>query len=114
VQQAPARRSTDDTLAIVSLVLGVVSWIMGFFLWMFGLGIFLVHFVVAIPAVVCGHLQKKRIRKDAEAYGGGGLATAGLVLGYLNIAFSLIGTLLAILFFAAFIGLGIFSASQGY
>lgn len=112
MQQAYTQpRRSDDTLAIVSLVLGVFSWFVGFVFWLFGLGIFMPHFAFAIPAVVCGHIQRSRIKRDPGGYGGGGLAVAGIVMGYVNIVLSLIGVAIILLFFAAFIGLGIIGAA---
>src|ERR1700691_160788 len=55
--------------AIASLVCGIF----GFFL-------------VSIAAVILGHLAHSEIRKSAGRLGGAGIATAGLVLGYLGIA----------------------------
>jgi type IV pilus assembly protein PilA len=49
------------------------------------LGIFL-FFPLSIPAIVLGHIALSQIKKSAGRIGGGGLATAGLVLGYLGIA----------------------------
>ena len=40
---------------------------------------------VSIAGVICGHLAKSRIRRD-PALGGRGLATAGLLVGYLGLA----------------------------
>ena len=71
--------------AIASLVCGVVGLITG---------------VVAIPAVVFGHIAKREIARNS-ALSGSGMATAGLVLGYIGIAIMLIGLLL-------FGGLGMF------
>jgi hypothetical protein len=71
-QQIPATFSTTtNTLAIVSLVAGIVSW-------------FAVPVVGGIVAVVAGHLAKSQIRRTGER--GDGMATAGLILGYLHLA----------------------------
>jgi hypothetical protein len=48
-------------------------------------------FVTAIPAVICGHVARARIRKSGGALGGLGLATAGLILGYIALAVSAMG-----------------------
>jgi Domain of unknown function (DUF4190)/GYF domain 2 len=42
--------------------------------------------VVAIPAVVCGHMALSRIKNYPNEYSGKGMAIAGLILGYLGIA----------------------------
>jgi hypothetical protein len=76
--------------AIVSLVSGVLGWI-----GLFGLG--------GLAAVIAGHVAKNQIRNSAGLMGGDGLATAGLVLGYLNLAFALLAMCLAALVLAGVI-----------
>lgn len=77
-QQANVRRTSG--LAIASLVCG--------------LGGFATCFFTAIPAVICGHLALREIRRDSQV-DGRGMAIAGLVIGYLI----LVGTVLYALFF---------------
>jgi hypothetical protein len=60
-----------NTLAIAAMVLGAAE------VFTFGL--------TAIPAVLCGHLARRQIRQTGQT--GDGLATGGLVLGYLAIIF---------------------------
>lgn len=74
--QAVARRPAADSevtngLAVASLVCGLME--------VFTLGI------TAIPAVILGHIARGQIRRNGER--GDGMATAGLVLGWLGIAF---------------------------
>lgn len=69
-QQAPARTSPG---AIWSLVLGILG------LTCFGP-------LAGIPAIICGHVSLASIRRSAGALTGGGLAIAGLILGYVGIA----------------------------
>src|SRR6266516_5375812 len=57
-------------IAIWSLVLAVLSFFCG---WLF----------TAIPAVICGHITRSKIRKSGGGLGGTGIATAGLILGYI-------------------------------
>ena len=57
-------------VAIWSLILAVLSFTCG---WLF----------TAIPAVICGHIARAKIRKSNGALGGRGIAAAGLILGYL-------------------------------
>jgi hypothetical protein len=61
-----------------SLVLAVVSFFCG---WLF----------TAIPAVICGHVARSKIRKSGGALGGMGIATAGLIVGYIAIAVGVMG-----------------------
>ena len=63
-------------LAIASLVLGIAG--------------FLTTGITAIPAVVCGHLSLSQIKKAPGSISGSGLALAGLITGYIGIAFMLI------------------------
>src|SRR6266566_2830596 len=64
--------------AIWSLVLAVVSFFCG---WLF----------TAIPAVICGHVARSKIRKSGGALGGMGIATAGLILGYIALVLGVMG-----------------------
>ncbi len=80
-----------SSYAIISLICGFLAW--G---GVFGLG--------GMLAVIFGHLAQKEIREGMGSIVGGGMATAGLVLGYTNVIISLIG-----LCFLAFMLLGIFS-----
>src|SRR2546430_7105172 len=64
-------RPATNSLAVVSLVAGIISW-------------FMCPFVGGILAVITGHVARSQIKRSGE--GGGGLATAGLILGYLHVA----------------------------
>jgi Domain of unknown function (DUF1707)/Domain of unknown function (DUF4190) len=70
-----------NSLARASLILGVAEF--------FSMGL------TAIPAVICGHLAKSEMRQTGQR--GDGMATAGLVLGYMAIIFWGIVVVLAIL-----------------
>src|SRR5271156_1422204 len=50
-------------------------------------GIFFFFFPVALIAIVLGHLSLSEIKKSAGRISGRGMAIAGLVLGYLGVAF---------------------------
>jgi hypothetical protein len=63
----------DSTLAIVSLVCGISAYV---FLPLLG----------AIAAVITGHLAKKEIKESGGTIKGSGMATAGLILGYIQLA----------------------------
>jgi hypothetical protein len=67
----------NNTLAVVSLVAGILSF--------FGHVIpFVGGFTLALVAIITGHMARNQIRKTGEA--GMGLATAGLVIGYIHLA----------------------------
>jgi hypothetical protein len=63
-------------MSVASLVLGICSF---FFL-----------FLTAIPAIIIGHIALNRANKSPAAYGGRGMAIAGLVLGYVGMVLSLV------------------------
>ena len=90
-QPPPLYYAQTSTLAIISLVAGILGWI-GFL----GIG--------PIIAVITGHMAKNEIAKSGGQITGNGLATAGLILGYVNLALSLIGLCLVLLFFILGIG----------
>jgi hypothetical protein len=71
-QQAPV----TDGKATASLVCGILSiaLCLGFF--------------TGIPAIVLGHISRKNIQQSGGRLQGGGLALAGLILGYVGVAFS--------------------------
>lgn len=70
-EAAAAASSRTSGLAVASLVCSLSS---------------LVVCVGWLPAIICGHLAKARIRRN-PALKGQGLATAGLTLGYLTLIF---------------------------
>ena len=70
-------------MAIASMVCGICSLVLYFF---FG-------FVLAVLAVIFGHIQLSNISKSPKVFGGRGMAIAGLVCGYISIGFSVIGLL---------------------
>lgn len=68
----PASRPVSG-LAVGSLVAGILAFCC------FGP-------LAAIPAIICGHVAMSRIRKAQETLSGNGLALAGVILGYVNLA----------------------------
>lgn len=62
--------------AIASLVLGILSVLFCCF--------------TGVPAIMCGHLARGKIRRSGGAFSGHGMATAGLVLGYVTTVISLL------------------------
>ena len=71
------KRKPWSGLAIASLAGGVLS---------LGLG-----FLTGIPAVICGHLGRARIRKAGGELRGKGMALAGLTMGYFMTVVSVLG-----------------------
>ena len=68
------------TIGIISFVLAVV----GLF------GSFLFPFAIQIIGIILGHIAKSDINKNPEHFEGKGLVTAGLIINYLVIIFSLL------------------------
>jgi len=76
----------NSNMAIISLVAGILAWA-------------LLPVIGAIVAVVCGHIARKEIRESGGRLAGQGLALAGLILGYTQLAITvLFGCFLLILF----------------
>ncbi|MFA5836271.1 MAG: DUF4190 domain-containing protein [Bellilinea sp.] len=80
----------NHSMAIVSLVLGI-------------LGLALILPVIgSIGAVIAGKIARREIAENPNHYGGENLAQAGITLGWISIAFSLlllIAIIAAVLFF---------------
>ena len=64
-------------LAIASLILGIA-------------GLVLIGPLGAIPAVICGHMAKSRIKESQGTLQGDGMALAGLILGYVNLGLMIV------------------------
>ena len=75
-QPPPVPVSTVSSLAVWSLVLGILSFFCGP--------------LAAIPAVICGHVAISKIDKSMGALVGRGKAVAGLIMGYVALALSLL------------------------
>jgi hypothetical protein len=78
-----------NTLATVSLVSGLAQFVC-------------FPFIGAIVAIVTGHIARSQIKRSQGAEGGAGLALAGLILGYVGLALTVLAGIAAIVFFAAF------------
>jgi hypothetical protein len=84
-----------NSLAIVSLVAGLASYVV-------------VPVIGAVVAIITGHMARGQIRRTGES--GGGLALAGLILGYVHLLLVVIAVvIIAIVAIAA--GAAIFSQS---
>jgi len=70
-------KSRPQGLAITSFVLGLLS------LACFGL-------LAGIPAIICGHVARGRVRRITGQYGGAGFALAGLIMGYVSVLMTLL------------------------
>jgi Domain of unknown function (DUF1707)/Domain of unknown function (DUF4190) len=68
---APPATSGTNSIAIASMVLGVAE--------------FFTAGLTAIPAVICGHVARRQMKLTGQR--GDGLATSGMVLGYMALIF---------------------------
>lgn len=89
-QPLPLRQT--NVMAVVSLVSGILSW-------------FLLPFIGAIVAVITGHMARKEIRLAPDRFEGDAMAVIGLVLGYLQLALTVLGILFLIVMVLFFGGL---------
>ncbi len=87
----------NSSMSIVSLVCGI-------------LGITFVPFIGSIIALITGYMAKKEIRESGGALGGDGLATAGLVLGWLGVGLGVLGLCAFGVFFAIPFCIAIFAS----
>ena len=81
----PAVMPRTNQMAVASLVCGLCQ----IFFW----------FVAGVPAIIFGHVARRQIRQTGE--GGGGMATAGLIMGYIGVLGPIIGLILAVAAFSA-------------
>ncbi|MGQ0802157.1 MAG: DUF4190 domain-containing protein [Pseudomarimonas sp.] len=81
-----------STAAIVSLSFGVASWL-------------LLPLAAAIVAVVAGHMARGEIRRSGGSVDGDGMAMAGLILGYANLAACVLAILVVVFGVAVFLSL---------
>lgn len=88
----PSAGPPNSTTAIISLVSGILGWTFAP-----GIG--------AIIAIITGHIAKNEIKRSMGTIGGDGMATAGLILGYSNVALGL--CLVCVLVILPLLGLGL-------
>ncbi len=80
----PVYAQETSSLAIVSLIAGIISY---FFLPIIG----------AITAIITGSIAKRQIRESNGRLSGRGMATWGVVLGWINIGLGLLAACVIIL-----------------
>ncbi len=84
---------TTSLLAILSTISGAASF-------------FVVPFIGAIAALITGYMAKNEIKKSNGTIDGDGFATAGIVMGYINLGLTLMVCVLIVL---AIVFAGVFS-----
>jgi len=95
---APYAPQTNSTMAIISLVAGI-------------LGLTLFPIIGSIIAVITGPMAKKEILASGGALTGEGLATAGLVMGWIGIGLTVLGLCVGGVLVGIPICLGIFGVA---
>lgn len=83
----PAAPKTN-TLAVVSLISSIA-------------GVLIIYFIGSIVGIVTGHISLSQLKTSGE--GGRGLAIAGLIVGYVGLALTIIATIVFIAFWGWFI-----------
>lgn len=82
LRPTPMIQRKTSGLAIASLICGITAWTI------------LPIFLNAIAAVITGSLAKKEIRESNGTIVGSSLATAGLILGWVQIALAILAVLI--------------------
>lgn len=76
-------QSPITPLAIWALILGIASLVF-------------CCLPLAIPAIICGHLARSRIKQMPEKASGSGMAMAGLITGYVSVVAFILACILGI------------------
>lgn len=87
----PYASQPTNSMSIASLVSGILAWV-------------LCPILAGVLAVIFGHVARNQIKQSGEA--GGGMAIAGLVLGYANLAVTVLGIIAWTVLFAGLAILG--------
>lgn len=87
---SPTPTTRTSIAAIISLVAGILGFVQ------------ILPLIGPLAAVVAGHIAKSEIKKSNGMVTGNGLATTGLILGYIMLA---LGLCVACIFVLAFAGL---------
>jgi hypothetical protein len=89
----PVQTTRTSVTAIISLIAGILG-LLAFFTGVASL--------LSLTAVITGHISKNEIKKNAGVVTGNGLATGGLITGYIGLA---LGLCICLIFALSFFGL---------
>ena len=67
--------------AIASMILGITSIVL------------CMTALTGIPAIICGHMARAKIRRSQGALGGDGMALAGLITGYIGTVLTIVAVI---------------------
>ena len=76
---------TNPPLAVWSLILGILAVIS-------------CGPITGIPAIICGHMARSKIKMNPDNLSGEGMALAGLIMGYFSVVACIILAMLGIIF----------------
>ena len=91
----PAQQARTSTTAIISLIAGILGFVQ------------VLPVIGPIAAIITGHIAKKEIKDSNGMVTGGGLATGGLILGYVTLALGI--CLICVLFVLPLLGVTLFT-----
>lgn len=86
-QQQPPPSAPTNTMALTSMIAGIVGWTIATLLG-------------SLVAIITGHMAKKELRERMGQESGDGMATAGLVMGYLQVIPSVLCICVILVMFA--------------
>jgi hypothetical protein len=78
-----ATRPQRSGLALASMILGICGIVL------------CLGPLTGIPAVICGHMAQSKIKQSGGVIGGGGMAVAGLITGYISFLWIVVTLMLA-------------------
>lgn len=70
----PPLNPKDSSLALTSLITGILGWT-------------ILPLLGSVAAIITGHLGKNEIKESRGTLTGNGMATTGLILGYIQLGF---------------------------
>lgn len=90
---SPVPATRTSVTAIISLIAGILGFVQ------------VLPVIGPIVAIITGHMAKSEIKKSNGMVTGGGMATAGLILGYIALAAGLCVLCIFVLAFAGLVTL---------
>ena len=100
-QQYPYQQVPQNhTMGIISLILGILGLV----------GI--LPIIGSVAAIITGNMAKKDIAANPAMYTGAGLASAGVIMGWIGVGFMAIGCLCGIVWLVFFGGLALLSGTD--
>ncbi|MDP0491650.1 MAG: DUF4190 domain-containing protein [Verrucomicrobiota bacterium JB023] len=83
----------QNGMALASLILGIASFVCG-------------GPLTGIAAIICGHIAKRQLRDSPYEQTGDGLATAGLVMGYIAVGLTVLAIVAYVILLTVAVGSG--------